>query len=315
MALFSIYRGLPKEATSLIYSLIVPSVAYGMLYTDISYFLTTIQGLSDVTMGLIVTVMGVSTFTASIPLGMVSDRYGRKKVLILGNIAASATLAVFALTTNPVILVFAAILEGVSEGATSAATSALLAEKCEAAKRNIVFSLFGFAQSTAFAVGSFAIPAVVIFQVMGFGNRESHILLYVVVAILSLLSTGLMLKITESRTTQHPKSTSKLSIKNFFPQKSKGVLAKYVITGATIAFGAGLFVPLMTRWMHLQYGVADDVSGPILGATSLVIGLATLASPYIAKRVGLVKAVVMTQSASTLFMFLTPISPSFTLEA
>ena len=150
---------------------------------------------------------------------------------------------------------------------------------------------------------------------MGFGNRESHILLYVVVAILSLLSTGLMLKITESRTTQHPKSTSKLSIKNFFPQKSKGVLAKYVITGATIAFGAGLFVPLMTRWMHLQYGVADDVSGPILGATSLVIGLATLASPYIAKRVGLVKAVVMTQSASTLFMFLTPISPSFTLAS
>jgi MFS family permease len=313
--LFGTYRGLPKDATRLIYALIVPSVAYGMLYTDISYFLTTIQGLSDVTMGLIVTVMGVSTFTASIPLGMVSDRYGRKKVLILGNIAASATLAVFALTTNPVILVFAAILEGVSEGATSAATSALLAEKCEAAKRNIVFSLFGFAQSTAFAVGSFAIPAVVIFQVMGFSNQESHILLYVVVAILSLLSTGLMLKITESRATQHPKSTSKLGIKSFFPQKSKGVLAKYVITGATIAFGAGLFVPLMTRWMHLQYGVADDVSGPILGATSLVIGLATLASPYIAKKVGLVKAVVMTQSASTLFMFLTPISPSFTLAS
>ena len=315
MVAFGTYRGLPKEATRLIYSLIVPAVAYGMLYTDISYFLTTVQGLSDVTMGLIVTLMGVSTFTASIPLGMVADRYGRKKVLILGNIAASVTLAVFALTTNPAILFVAAILEGVSEGATSAATSALLAEKCDAMKRNSVFSLFGFAQSMAFAVGSFVIPAVVIFQAMGFGDRESHVLLYIVVAVLSLASTGLMFRITESVTPTKPKTTSKVSIKNFFPQKSRDVLAKYVLTGATIAFGAGLFVPLMTRWMHLRFGVADDVSGPILGGTSLVIGVATLASPYIAKRIGLVKAVVATQSASTLFMFLTPLSPSFYLAS
>ncbi len=310
--LFGTYRGLPKEATRIIYALMVPSLAYGMLYTDISYFLTVVQGLSDVTMGIIVTLMGVSTFAASIPLGMVADRYGRKKVLILGNIAASATLAVFALTTNPAILAVAAILEGISEGASSAATSALLAEKCDATQRTSVFSLFGFAQGVAFGAGAFAIPAIVIFQFMGFGDRESHILLYVALAILSLASTSLMLGITESRTLP---IKSKFTISSILPRKSRVVLAKYILTGATIAFGAGLIIPLMTRWMHLQYGVADDVSGPILGAASLVIGVATLASPYIAKKVGLVKAVVVTQSASTLFMFLTPLSPSFYLAS
>jgi MFS family permease len=311
--LFGTYRGLSPEATRLIYSLIIPSVAYGMLYTDISYFLTTVQGLPDVTMGLIVMVMGISTFTASIPLGILADRYGRKKVLILGNIAASVTIAVFALTANPVILFAAAVLEGIGEGAASAATSALLAEKCDASKRNSVFSLYGFAQSMAFGAGSFAIPAVVIFQVMGFGDKESHVLLYIVVALLSLASTALMLRIKESNIPSKLQAKSKFSVKYLLPRKSADVLLKYVLTGATIAFGAGLFVPLMTRWMHLQYGVADDVSGPILGATSLVIGVATLASPYIAKRIGLVRAVVATQSVSTLFMFLTPLSPSFFL--
>ena len=312
MVLFGSYRGLPKEALLIIYSLIVPSVAYGMLYTDISYFLT-LQGLPDVTMGLIVTVMGVSTFVASIPLGMVADAYGRKKVLILGNVAASATLAVFALTTNEAILFAAALLEGVAEGATSAATSALLAEKCEAIRRNSVFSLFGFAQSMAFGVGGFAIPVVVVFQGLGFGEGESHVFLYIAFAVLSLASTALMLRITESKVPDRTKIKSKFSLRLRFPQKSRDVLAKYVVTGATIAFGAGMFVPLMTRWMNLQYSIADDVSGPILGASSLVIGVATLASPYIAKRIGLVKAVVTTQSASTLFMFLTPLSPSFFL--
>ena len=314
--IFGSYRGLPKEATRLIYSLILPSVAYGMLYTDISYFLTTVQGLPDVTMGIIVTLMGVSTFVASIPLGIAADRYGRKKTLIAGNIVASLTLAVFALTTNPAVLFAAAILEGVSEGATSAAISALLAEKCEATRRNSVFSLFGFAQSMAFGAGSFAIPAVVVFRVLGFGDRESHILLYIAVATLSLASTVLMFRISESRMPSKTKKTpSRLNIKGLFPQKSRDILAKYVLTGATIAFGAGLFVPLMTRWMNLQYGVADEVSGPILGATSLVIGVATLASPYLAKKLGLVKAVVVTQAASTLFMFATPLSPHFLLAS
>ncbi len=267
-------------------------------------------------MGVIVTLMGVSTFTASIPLGMLADRYGRKKILILGNIVASLTVAIFALTTNMAILFLAAILEGVGEGASSAATSALLAEKCEAAKRNSVFSLFGFTQSMAFGAGGFAIIAVAIFQSIGFDDRASHVLLYVAIALLSFASTALMFGIRESgiqRKTE--KSTSRLSLRDLFPQKSRDVLVKYVITGATLAFGAGLFVPLMTRWLDLQYGVPDTLSGSILAVASFAIAAATLASPYIAKKIGLVRAVVLTQSSSTLFMFLTPLSPTFYLAS
>ena len=80
-AMFDSYRGIPKEAKYLIYATLLPSVAYGMLYTDLAYFLTTIQGLSDFTMGLIVAIMGISMVVAGIPLGMIADRYGRKKVL------------------------------------------------------------------------------------------------------------------------------------------------------------------------------------------------------------------------------------------
>lgn len=316
MALFSSYRGLSKEVLWIIYSQVIPSIAYGMLYTDISYFLTTVQGLPDVTMGIIITLMGVSTFTASIPLGIMADRYGRKKLLIFGNVAASITIAVFAITVNPAVLFAAAILEGIAEGATSAATSALLAEKCEASKRNSVFSLFGFAQSMAFGAGGFAIPAIVIFQVLGFNDQQSHVLLYIAMALLSLASTALMLKITESKLPRKTQaSKTRFGIKDLFPRKSRDVLAKYVITGATIAFGAGMFVPLMTRWMHLQYGVSDTLSSSVLAASSIAIAFATLGSPYIAKRIGLVKAVVVTQSSSTLFMFLTPLSPGFFLAS
>ena len=94
--MFEAYRGLPKEAKYLIYAAILPFVAYGMFYTDLSFFLTSVQGLSFTTMGLIVTVMGLTAFGASIPLGIVADKYGRKRLHIVGNIMASAIIAVFA---------------------------------------------------------------------------------------------------------------------------------------------------------------------------------------------------------------------------
>ena len=108
--MFDSYRGISPEAKYLIYQSVLPAVAYGMFYTDISYFSTTVQGLSIEFMGLVVTVMGISTFAASIPFGMAAHRYGRKKMLIAGNVIAGLIIALFALTTNPTLLLLAASL-------------------------------------------------------------------------------------------------------------------------------------------------------------------------------------------------------------
>lgn len=89
------------------------------------------------------------------------------------------------------------------------------------------------------------------------------------------------------------------------------ILIKYVIAGSIVAFGAGMFVPLMTRWLNLAYGVSDAISGPILGVSNVLIGVATLAAPSLARRLGIVKSIVVTQAVSTVFMFTTPLSPEY----
>jgi len=307
--IFKSYAGMPKEAKYLIYASIMPSVAYGLIFTDISYFLTTVQGVSADFMGIVISSMGISTFVASIFLGIAADIYGRKKLLIVGNVLASIILAVLALTTDPVLLLAAAIFEGISEASVLASSSALLADKVENEKRTSAFSLYGFVQSIAFGLGSFAIPAVLVFEFFGFREKESHILLYISISILSLISTLIMLKVSESK-------RLKKSIAGFadlLPRKSKSILLKYVLTGAIIAFGAGMVVPLMTLWFNLQYGISDAVSAPILGVSSILIGLAILVAPLLAERYGLIKAIVITQIASTVFMFVTPLSPNYAL--
>jgi MFS family permease len=313
--MFSGYQGLSREAKYLIFQSIFPSVAYGMFFTDISYFLTSVQGLSYSFMGIVITTIGVATFVTSVPLGMAADKYGRKKMLVLGNVIAGIVMAVFAFTTNPVALLVAAGFEGVSEAAFSASSGALLAEKAKVERRNSVFSLYGFAQSIAFGIGSLVIPGVVIFELFGFSNRVSHGLLYVTVAALSLTSTVILLKVKEVDRTKKEQVREIDSSAKYSRSESRGILAKYVLTGAIIALGAGMVVPLMTAWLRLQYGIPDVVSGPILGAVSIIIGVATLAGPPLAKKLGLVKAIVVTQAASTIFMFATPLFSSYVIAS
>ena len=312
---FSSYRGLSKEAKLLIIQALLPSVAYGMFYTDISYFLTSVQGLSYSFMGIVITTMGIATFVSSIPLGIAADKYGRKKTLILGNVIAGLIIAVFAFTTNPAALLVAAVFEGISEAAFSASSGALLAEHADAEKRNSVFSLYGFASSMAFGIGSLAIPAIIVFEFLGFSNKVSHGLLYVMFAALSLVSTFILLKVKESDRSKKPKKQMVTQESKASHKQSRSILAKYVVTSAIIAFGAGMVVPLMAAWLRLQYGIPDVVSGPILGLVSIVIGVATLTSPFIAKKFGLVKAIVVTQLASTIFMFATPLSSSYIIAS
>lgn len=299
------YKGIPKEAIYLVYASFLPSLAMGMFYIDISYFLTTVQGLSDVLMGTIIMVMGITAVATSIPLGIAADRYGRKKSLVIGNILASCSIVTFGLTTNYLILLVSAVVGGISQAAFNAAGGALLAEKAGDESRTSAFSLYSFANSAASGLGSFMIPIMLGVESLGLGIKNAHVMLYVSLGLLSLSSTYFMLKVSE------PKRPPRSKRRGVLSKRSMKMLARYVVPSAIVAFGAGMFVPLMTRWLYLKYGASDAVSGPILGTSSFLIGFASLTTPALARRFGIVKAIVLTQSMSTLFMLATPLSPNY----
>lgn len=304
------YKGLSREASYLIYGGLLPSLAFGMFYVDISYFLTTIQGLSGLFMGTLIMLMGITMVVSSIPLGIIADRYGRRKLLIVGNVLASFVIALFALTVDPILLMLAALIQGISEAAYNASGSALLAEKAGDERRTSAFSLSFFVSNIGFGLGSFAIPLVFVFEAYGMNDKEAHVMLYLVMATLSLAATAFLLKVSESKSLRKAEG-----IGGLLPRKSWKVLVRYVVTGSIIAFGAGMVVPLMTYWLALMYGVSDAVSGPILGISSFLMGFTTLVVPFLARRVGVVRAIVVTQGLSTVFMLATPFSPNYLIAS
>jgi MFS family permease len=305
--LFSEYGGIPWQAKLLIYISFIPNVAIGFIYTDLSYFLPKVQGVPSPWPGVILTVMGLTLVAESIPLGIAADRFGRRKMLIIGNLCASLSLLGFAFTTNISLLLIVAVLEGTGEAAYAVSVGALLAEKTGDEKRTAGFSLLAFLGWIAGALGSVIVSTVPAFQVVGLDIRQAHIVLYLGVGLLALAITPLMLRITEGA--KFP------GHKEILPKKSGRVLVKFAVYSVMIAVGAGLFVPLMLYWFSAAYGVPDNVSAPVLSVTYLLTAFAVFTSPRLARRFGLVKATVITQGASTAFMVLIPSSPTFSIAA
>ncbi|MFI5404831.1 MAG: MFS transporter [Candidatus Gagatemarchaeaceae archaeon] len=305
--MFSEYRGIPRQAKFLVYLSFIPNIAIGLIYTDLSYFLPTIQGLSPTLTGITISVMGLTVLAESIPLGVLADRYGRRKMLIIGNLCASLSLIGFALTTNFALYIVIAILEGTGEAAYAVSVGALIAEKAGDEKRTSAFSLLAFFGWIAGALGASVITSVTAFQSLGLDLREGHILLYVIVGLLNLSITPVILRVSES--TKYANQTGVL------PRKSGAVLVKFLAYSVIIALGAGLFVPIMVFWFGKAYGVPDTVSGPVLGVTNLLTAGVVFMSPALARKFGLVKATVITQASSTIFMVLIPSSPTFAIAA
>jgi len=250
--------------------------------------------------------MGVTVVAMSIPLGILADRYGRRKFLIVGNLLASLTLAIFALTTNLYFLTVAAVIEGTTEAAFSTAGTAMLTGLAGDASRTAAFSLSSFVQNIAYGLGGFALPVVLVLESFGMTEAFAHVVLFVAVAIMGAIVTPLLFRLPETARAEKAKS-----VREFLPKKSTGVIVKWSIANVLVAFGAGLFVPLITQWFRLRYGVPDTFSGPIVGVSGFLIAAVSLVAPYLARRFGLVRAAIMTQGTSMIFMFFVPLSPNF----
>lgn len=306
------FRGIPREANLLIVSSLFLWAVVGLFFITLQVFLL-LEGVSFATSGLILTVTGITAASSTLLFGALADRYGRKRFVITGGILASMSLAIFGLipanTPWGVPTLFAAaVLAGLAEAMYASSWGAMLAEKATNQRRTSAFSLSFFIATISAAIGGFS-PSILgpLDSYFGIDIVTGHRYLFVTVAAVSLLGPAFVLRISESEARRPDGGRLHL-----IPRKSRRVVARYSIAGIMIALGAGMVIPLVPGWSYLKFGVTDEVSAPILGGVnSLVMGVANLATPRLARRFGTVKTIVLTQASSTIFLFSMPFATTF----
>jgi MFS family permease len=275
------------------------AVGLGFFSVAVPVFLP-LEGISITDLGVMLTTWGLTTVVLSVPFAILSDRYGRKLLMLAGAVISVLTMVVPGLTADFSLLESSAILGGVGEAMYMSTWNAYLADTTSGESRAGAFSLSFVTFTVASGIGSL-IPAF--FPLLPLTLLDAHRVLFI---LLGVLGVGTPLSVVKWAMDVKPKT----SRQGILPRKSLGIIAKFSAANMMIGLGAGLIIPLIPTWFYLRFNETDVFSGPLIAVSNLAMGAAAFASPAIAKRVGLVKGIVATQILSTLFLLAMPFTPT-----
>ena len=294
---------IPRKVRLLVYALALNNLAAGYVLVYLTGYLPVV-GFGAQSIGLLIAVEGTVVILAGIPLGLISDRKGRKWILILASVGVGPAILVFYLTSTLATYLVGAVLFGLAESGTLASWNATLADQTDDTNRTSTFAL-SFILSTVLQACGFALPLAFPFISMAAGVSIGTVHLDALAVLgIANVSTPVILwfLLRNHKEVIRPQGPSK---------RNWGIILKFTAINGLIGFGAGIIIPLIPTWAHLKFGVPDTISGPLIAVSNVTIGFGAIASPRIAKRLGSVRAIVATMGSSTIFMASIAIIPTF----
>ena len=173
--------------------------------------------------GLAIGIYGLTQATFQIPLGLLSDRFGRKKIIIGGLLLFALGSVVAALSDNIYSIIIGRAIQGM--GAIAAATMALAADLTEENNRAKVMAAIGMTIGVAFAV------AMVIGPLLNEWYGLSGI--FWITALLALIGIALVAFVVPQP-------------KRLFHHRDAGVLGDYILptlkNPSLLRMNAGVFI-------------------------------------------------------------------------
>jgi len=307
-SLFGTFADVPPRVRSLIL-LMFPSL------TGLGYFIIVISGylpelgISATYVGLILGVFSVATILSSIPLGIMADRRGKKRIILVALSGIPFMFLVYGLTTDVAAILVISVFGGIIEAGFLTGWNALIADMTTLEQRNSAFSLSFVVNNISFGIGCvipFLFPAIE--DLSGLSVRTLHSATFLFFAAVSTISPIMIMRLLKDlkETTRERQSIRKT--------ESLGLVLKFSVIAGVFGFGAGLIIPLIPTLLFLEFAVPDTYSGPLLAIASVMMALSAVASTRLAKRYGPVNTIVLTQASSTVFMLALAFSPNaFTL--
>jgi MFS family permease len=111
------------------------------------------QGASLAIIGAMATAFLISNFIFQYPMGWIADRWGRKRIMVLGLLGQAGMSLLYLLVTDPVMFVVLRLVEGVFSATMLPPARALIADTIDPAKRGEAYGVFNGFFNASFLLG------------------------------------------------------------------------------------------------------------------------------------------------------------------
>lgn len=156
------------------------NLAMGALEAFLPIYAVTVVGLSAFQAGMLWGCQVATVLLAKPLMGRISDRHGRKPLILVGMVACAAAIAVIPMIGEFLLLLLPALLFGFGEALVTSSTAALVADICKEKHYGTAMGVFG----TIYDIGHASGPILGGLLIGAFGFQTA----FLVIAILLILS-------------------------------------------------------------------------------------------------------------------------------
>ena len=254
------------------------------------------------------------------PLGVLTDRIGRKRSSLFGLALMSVGFLAFLLTGDKIMILVMLFLSGVGDTLWTVASIPLLTRLTTPLNRVTVFSLQAALFTFSGVVGNVLggqmpswlerisnIQPGTIFSYRGILLSSFGMLLITLIPILMIPRGDGEAVVQPDQQTPGEKSHLWKNLKNIL---RKIIIWQLFLPNFLIGLGAALMVPYLNLFLVEKFSISEQLLGTLFSIAALVTGTGTLFSPWIARRLNSrIRALVLTQGTSLFFLLLLGFSP------
>jgi MFS family permease len=307
------FRGYNRNIRLALLGSIFIQIGMGIFMVIYNFYVRELGYAEDVN-GKIISMNSLATALILIPAGILSDRLGRKKVMLFGALITGFLLIFRSITEAQNLLILFGFLTGLAMAFVMVSGIPWLAENSTDEQRVHLFSIQFAVMTGANVIGSILGGALTDLFSLGFTEVVSIRYTLLIGAIIFLIGIIPMTKFKEQRKT---KLKNKSPIKGHLKlEKNKyTMIILFAIPALLIGFGAGLVIPYLNLYFSDRFAASNTMIGFIISLGQAATAIAIIIGPLVVRKVGEVKAVVILQLLSLPFLLLTAFTEHLWLAA
>ncbi|MFA7408310.1 MAG: MFS transporter [Anaerolineaceae bacterium] len=271
-------------------------------------------GFNNDVLGLIRSATPLAALLLGLPLGLLSDRIGRRTSMLIGLGIDLVGMFMQIRLPNPVPIFFFGMFQGAGFMLYSVSHPPFMMTLSKKENQAMIFGLNVGLLTVATTIGNLAagqMPAL-LERWLNIAQDTPASYQWVITAGILLAATSLVpvFLIRENKTNANNKQ-SRPPLKAIIRElTSRPVVRQLTIINLIQGFGAALLIPYLNVFLRGKFNISDDLLGLIFSISSLFVFLGTLISPWLARitRSRIIPTAV-TQSLSLVFLFSLGFSP------